>query len=146
MACSCLMEIPFTGGCLCGAFRYVCRAHPLSMHNCHCRDCQQVTGGAYAPVLVVPLSALEIPATGHLQRHVTIRINGRRNVRGFCATCGSPVTVGEDPERDRIGLMAGSLDNPAVFRPARNIFICDAQPWDVMDTALPQYPNYAPRR
>lgn len=139
-------ELPFQGGCLCGSVRYECCSHPLSMHNCHCRDCQQVTGGAYAPVLVVPMSTFKIISDGMLQRYATTRLSGRRNQRGFCAKCGSPVTVGEDPERDRIGLMAGSLDDPRRFKPSMDIFICDAQPWDAMDVTLPKHPQYMPRK
>ena len=40
------MKIPFTGGCVCGAVRYECSAEPIMTLKCHCRDCQQVTGGA----------------------------------------------------------------------------------------------------
>lgn len=52
----------------------------------------------------------------------------------------------EDPERDRIGLMAGSLGDPLRFKPAMGIFICDAQPWDAMDADLPKHPQYMPRK
>ncbi len=138
------MKTPFTGGCACGAVRYECGSRPLSMHNCHCRDCQRTTGAAYAPVLVVPLSSLRMAGT--LQHHATTRLSGRPNLRGFCANCGSPVTVGEDPGRDRIGLMAGSLDGPGAFKPAMNIFICDTQPWEIPDPALPGHEEYMPRR
>lgn len=39
------IELPFTGGCVCGAVRYGCTAEPVMMFKCHCRDCQRVTGG-----------------------------------------------------------------------------------------------------
>ena len=41
-----------TGGCACGAIRYRCSAPPIYMGNCHCRDCQQATGGAYLPAVL----------------------------------------------------------------------------------------------
>ena len=41
------MNVPFGGGCACGAIRYECAGAPRYMGNCHCRDCQQATG---APV------------------------------------------------------------------------------------------------
>ena len=37
-----------TGGCACGAIRYEVTAEPIVTFNCHCRDCQKTTGGAYA--------------------------------------------------------------------------------------------------
>ena len=30
------MEVPFGGGCACGAIRYECAAAPIYMGNCHC--------------------------------------------------------------------------------------------------------------
>ena len=108
------MTMPFTGGCVCGQVRYECSVPPLLMLNCHCRDCQQVTGGAYAPLIVVPLNSFKIIA-GTLQRFATTRLSGRPNQRGFCGRCGSPLTAGEDPERNLIGLTAASLDDPGGF-------------------------------
>ena len=44
----------FTGGCLCGQVRYECSADPFFMGNCHCRDCQKSSGGAYEPDIGLP--------------------------------------------------------------------------------------------
>jgi hypothetical protein len=115
------------------------------MLKCHCRDCQRVRGGPYAPVVVVRLSPFRI-TSGKLQRHATTRANGRRNLRSFCAECGSRLTVGEDAERGVLGLMASSLDDASWFKPAMDISVCDAQPWDLMDADLPKHQQYMPRR
>lgn len=138
------MKLPFTGGCICGDIRYECAAEPIRMVNCHCRDCQQAGGAAYGPILIVPFNAFRITA-GTLQRFTTTRVRGGQNVRGFCPRCGARLTVGEDSQRGLIGLMAGSLDDPASYKPAVDIFLCDAQPWDIMNPALPKHHEYAPR-
>jgi hypothetical protein len=104
-----------------------------------------VSGGPNAPVVVVPLKALKI-TIGALQHYATTRLSGRHNLRAFCAKCGSRLTVGEDPERDIVGLMASSLDDPSWFKPTMDIFVCDAQQWDIMDTDLPKYQQYMPRK
>ena len=49
-----------TGGCACGAVRYEYSADPVFMGNCHCRDCQRTTGGAYVAGIGVPESTLKI--------------------------------------------------------------------------------------
>jgi hypothetical protein len=54
------MTAPLTGGCTCGAVRYECTAEPVMAFNCHCRDCQRATGGAYVPAVVVPRNALRV--------------------------------------------------------------------------------------
>ena len=48
------------GGCQCGQVRYESNAQPLFSGNCHCRECQRVTGGAYVPAFAVPANALKI--------------------------------------------------------------------------------------
>lgn len=138
------MNLPFSGGCLCGGIRYQCYARPLRMHNCHCRDCQRVSGGPCLPVLVVARTAFRVTA-GALRHFVTTRMSGRRNLRGFCPRCGSTLTAGEDPERNCIGLAASSVDDPGWFQPRMNIFLCDAQPWAALDALLPGHQHYAPR-
>lgn len=137
------MTVVFHGGCYCGKIRYICRAVPTATINCHCRDCQRLGGGAYAPIVVVPLQAVTI-TQGELKRHATARLNGRENVRGFCASCGSRLTVGENPARNIVGLLAASLDDPSEFRPTMDIFTEDAQPWDTMDANLPKHRRHAP--
>ena len=34
------------GGCYCGALRYVAEGEPAMKAECHCRECQYITGGA----------------------------------------------------------------------------------------------------
>lgn len=58
-------EHSLTGGCQCGAVRHECFAEPLFTGNCHCRDCQKATGGAYTPAFAVPAEAVKI--TGKLK-------------------------------------------------------------------------------
>lgn len=114
------------------------------MFNCHCRDCQQVGGGPYHPVLVVSLADFKL-SQGTLKRYASTRLTGRSNLRGFCSDCGSTLTAGEDPDRNRIGLIAASLDDPSWFKPSVDIFIGDAQPWNTLDASLPKHQHYMPR-
>jgi len=96
-----------SGGCACGAIHYECNADPLIMLNCHCRDCQQASGSAYAAIVAVPKAAVQM--RGEPRYH---RIVGKAVERGFCASCGSQVTVKLERLPDLLGLQAGSLDDP----------------------------------
>ena len=139
------MKIPFTGGCVCGAIRYECSAEPIMMFNCHCRDCQQVTGGGFIAGLLVPASAFRL-TKGQLRYHFTPSAAGGKHKRGFCAECGSRITGGQSDERPTgfVGVTAGSLDDPSGFRPQMDFFVSDAQPWDLMDPTIPKYELYPP--
>ena len=138
------MKLPFTGGCVCGQVRYECAAAPLMMVKCHCRDCQRVSGGPYAPAIIVPLKAFRI-AKGALQHHTTPSMKDGHNLRGFCAKCGSRLTGAESPEGGIIGILASSLDDPSWFKPTMDIFVGDAQPWDIMNESVPKHQQYMKR-
>ena len=131
------MKIPFTGGCVCGAIRYECSAEPIMMFKCHCRDCQQVTGGGFVAGLLVPASAFRL-TKGQLRYHFTPSAAGGKHKRGFCAECGSRITGGQSDERPTgfVGVTAGSLDDSSGFRPQMDFFVSDAQPWDQMEPAI----------
>ena len=43
-----------TGGCYCGAVRYEAEGQPLMQAQCHCRECQYITGGS--PNMFVAMS------------------------------------------------------------------------------------------
>ena len=86
------MKLPFTGGCVCGEVRYECNSRPLMMLKCHCRDCQQVSGGAYTPVVIVPLKAFKI-TRGALQHYATPSLAMGTTCAASAPKCGSRLTI-----------------------------------------------------
>ena len=141
------MKTPFTGGCVCGAVRYECSAEAaeIQMFKCHCRDCQHVTGGGHTPVVYVPANTFKI-TRGALRYFSTDSelMGARTHKRGFCADCGSRVTGGEGPGSTGVGMTVGSLDDPSWFKPAVDMWVSDAQPWDLMDSATPKFEKLPP--
>jgi len=138
------MKIPFTDGCACGAIRYECAGEPIMMLKCHCRDCQQLTGSAFVPAVLVPAEAFRL-TRGQLRDHFTPSIARGKHKRGFCPECGSRVTGGEFEEQSQlVGILAGTLDDPSWFHPQMDIFVSDAQPWGQMDPAIPKFEQYPP--
>jgi hypothetical protein len=107
------MPEKLSGGCTCGAIHYECNANPIVMLNCHCRDCQQASGSAYAAIVVVPKGAVQI--RGEPRYHKTVGQAGNAVERGFCPSCGSQVTVKLERRPDVLGLQAGSLDDPSTY-------------------------------
>jgi hypothetical protein len=94
------MSAPFTGECACGAIRYEVTARPIAMFNCHCRDCQRTTGGAFTPVVYVPAKAFKI-TKGSPKYYSTPSEMVGHNKRGFCPDCGSRLFGGETGTRPR---------------------------------------------
>jgi hypothetical protein len=132
----------FSGRCLCGAVIYECSAQPIVMGNCHCRDCQRVTGGAYAAGIVVPVSAVTV--TGDVRYYDTVAESGMVITRGFCPTCGSRLFSKAERAPASVSIMAGTLDDPAFFKPQADIYVASAQPWDHMNPRLPKFRKMPP--
>lgn len=118
-----------SGGCACGAVRYEAGAAVLMM-NCHCRDCQRASGGAYAAIMVVPKDTFQL--TGALSYYQCAGGSGKKIRRGFCPACGSPIAIEVDVAPNIVALLAGSLDTPANYCPTMDIFTASAQSWDHM--------------
>lgn len=131
------MELPFTGGCACGAVRYQCNVEPVMAINCHCRDCQRGSGSAYASGIFVPADSVTF-TKGTPKYYRSVADSGQGVGRGFCAECGSPIAATQDAFPVLI-LYAASLDDPSWHRPTMHIFTASAQPWDHMDPSLPRY-------
>jgi len=106
------------------------RRYPLfaTMLNCHCRDCQRATGTAYAAAFAIfPKSAVSLKGKPCWYR--VIGSSGKPIERGFC---GNPMTVRLDVAPDIIGFHAASLDGPARYKPAVDLFTASAHPWYLM--------------
>jgi hypothetical protein len=129
------MPTRFSGGCACGAIRYDCTADPLFAVNCHCRDCQRETGGAFTPVLGVSKAHFTL-TQGEPRFFGVTADSGYPTRRAFCGACGSPLFGQPDSRPDLITIRAGSLDDPRIFRPTQDIFTESAQPWDHMNPDL----------
>jgi hypothetical protein len=106
------------------------------MGNCHCRDCQRVTGSAYASGLLVPQKAVTI--TGDVKYYDVIGDSGGIVGRGFCPNCGSRL-FSKPPIPELMGILAGTLDDPSWFKPAMDFYTASAQPWDYMNPDLPKF-------
>lgn len=131
------MHKEITGGCLCGAVRYVCTSEPVFSGNCHCRSCQKVSGGVGSSAIAVPADALTI--TGEVKYFDDKADSGGVSSRGFCPECGSRLFGTMSNVPGLVSIMAGGLDDPSLFKPTMNVFVASAQPWSLMDPELPKF-------
>jgi hypothetical protein len=127
------MTVPslFSGGCACGAVRYDCSTSPITMVNCHCRDCQRASGSAYSPTVIVPTATFQL-VRGEPRFHEIMVANGNIARRAFCGECGSPLFASSSAHPEMTGVRAGSLDDPSWFRAERDVWIRSAQLWDIL--------------
>lgn len=132
------MSDSIKGGCGCGRIRYSSANPPIYMGNCHCRDCQQATGGPYLPAVLFRGEDFTLDQ-GEPRFYEKSCDNGHVMRRAFCGDCGSPVFLINGARPDGRVVYAASLDDSSWFKPKWDIYVKSAQPWDVMHGDLPKH-------
>jgi len=115
-----------TGSCLCGSIKYAITEEIKSAVNCHCKTCKKITGGAFETVAVVGEKSIEITAGQELLKAFRIHENADKI---FCSNCGTPIYNQVDKYPGFRMVHVGSLDQPSLVAPARNIFCESMLPW-----------------
>lgn len=64
--------------------------------------------------------------------------------RGFCAKCGSTLSMHEEVLADRVQITAGSLDHPQQFFPDDHVWVEDQLPWVKISDDLPKFRQSSP--
>ena len=125
------------GGCYCGKVRYVAEGEPMRKGQCHCRECQFITGGAPNMFVVMPSAGFAYTkgtpkqfTRGDLENPVT---------REFCPDCGTHMAT-RPPGRPVVVVKVGTLDDPKLYGgPQMAIFTIDKQPFHQIPDGLPSF-------
>ena len=113
------------GRCYCGALRYKAEGDPLFKGQCHCRECQYMSGGSVNVTMAMPEAGFSYTEgspkqfkRGDLDNPV---------IREFCGECGTHI-VARPPGLPAVMLKVGTLDDPSAFGgPQMAIYLCDKQ-------------------
>jgi len=130
-------EVLFRGGCLCGSLRYEATAEPLYTGLCYCADCRKASGSAFIPFM--GFRAADLASTGETRQSHAPSFGGGTATRNHCAHCGSLVFGGVHGESDDHTIYAGSLDDPARFKPKIALFVRDRPAWTEIKVGLTEY-------
>jgi hypothetical protein len=140
------VQLPQTGGCACGALRYELSAPPLMIYNCHCKNCQKITGSAFTISATIFENALRF-TKGEPKRTHWRADSGNERIGVFCGDCGTRIYNGQTAAPAVLSLRAGTFDDTSWVEPAGDIWTKSAQPWvrfvgDLQDAGQPA--DYAP--
>ena len=126
-----------SGGCYCGSLRYESVGDIEASIQCHCRECQYITGGNPNVIIIMPLSGFEfvkgIPKTfkrKDIEKAVT---------RLFCENCGTGIGTKNPNRPDSIILKVGTFDDPSIFKPDIAIFTIDKQKFHYIEDGLKSF-------
>jgi hypothetical protein len=125
-----------TGGCYCGALRYVAEGEPMMQAQCHCRECQYITGGSPNVFIAMPVAGFAY--TKGEPRAFTRTDIERPVTREFCGNCGTHI-VTRPQGFPAVIVKVGSLDDPSVFTPGVAIYTIDKQPFHTIAEGLPAF-------
>lgn len=131
------------GGCYCGAIRYTAQGKPIMKAQCHCRECQYISGGGPNYYMIVPNDGFEYTKgepkqfrRADLEEPVT---------RDFCPTCGTHILTRLIDFPDLI-LKVGTLDDPAAeYGQSRMaIYTAEKQAWQTIPDDMPCFEGLPP--
>jgi hypothetical protein len=122
----------FEGGCECGAVRYRMTTEPIFVNCCHCRDCQKITGSAFAINAMIESDRLEL-LSGEDEL-----LNEGQGSR--CPRCNGLLWGAHRLFGDRVKfLRVGTLDEAERIRPDAHFFIRSKHPWVTIPADVPAY-------
>jgi hypothetical protein len=101
-----------TGGCICGAKRFVVDVGEEQAYLCHCRMCQRSSGNVSLAMVNVRQSSL------HWQGEEPDWYRSSPIAeRPFCATCGTSLGFRFLEGSELMDLTVAAFDDPSAFRP-----------------------------
>jgi hypothetical protein len=126
------------GGCYCGKVRYRAEGEPVIKAQCHCRECQYISGGS-------PNVTMGMPEAGFAYTKGSPKAFRRSDLptpvtREFCGECGTHL-VSKAPALPGVVLFkVGTFDDPSLFGgPQMAIFTCDKQKFHSLPEGVPSF-------
>jgi len=121
------------GGCECGRVRYSLNGDSIFINCCHCRQCQKLSGSAFAMNAMVERDRVEIVAGAEATEPA--RGGGAR-----CAECGTILWGTHRMFGDTIlFLRVGTLDEGERLTPDAHFFVRSKHPWVRVPEGVPAF-------
>jgi hypothetical protein len=127
-----------TGRCYCGDIRYEANGDAVLKVQCHCRECQYLSGGG-------PNFTFGMPVEGFAYTQGTPAQFTRTDIdnavtREFCPRCGTQILTRVPVLPQLVLLKVGTLDNPADFgAPEMAVFTIDQQAFHLVPEDIPSF-------
>ncbi|MEN3972383.1 GFA family protein [Sphingomicrobium sp. XHP0235] len=117
------MSERYEGSCRCGAVRFAATGSPLVTMACHCRGCQQMTGGAFSLSSLYPWDKVEV-----LEGQTVRGGLGTGPDHQHCAKCHSWLWTTPDGLEGYANVRSSQFDDAAAHRPFIEVHLSEALP------------------
>jgi hypothetical protein len=118
-------NLPWDGGCRCGAVRIRVTMPPLLAGACHCTGCQVMSASAYSLTLSLPSDGLEViqgePVIGGLHGPVSHHFH--------CGHCKTWIFTRAEGFDWFVNLRPSVLDDHTWFEPYAELWTREKLPW-----------------
>jgi len=126
------------GGCYCKAVRYKAEGDPMMKVQCHCRECQYITGGQSNVVMAMPEAGFAVTKGKTKGFKRSDLPNGA--TREFCPECGTHLLTRTPGLKGAVLLKAGTFDDPSLFgQPQMAIYTVDKQAFHQLPAGVPTF-------
>jgi hypothetical protein len=132
-----------TGGCQCGAVRYLIEAPLQAVYVCHCRECRKQSASAFGISVIVPRDAFRL-TSGSPRVWSRPTDSGGRLDCAFCPDCGTRVWHEGGPRSATLSVKGGSLDEPLDLGTAVHIWTARMLPGIVLPATATSFPGEPP--
>jgi len=122
----------FQGGCECGSVRYRMTDEPIFVNCCHCRDCQKITGSAFAINALIEAERIDVSEGA----------DNLSTVEGAtrCRRCHSLLWAEHRDFGGRIKfLRVGTLDEAQHVSPDAHFFLRSKHLWVSVPEGVPSF-------
>ncbi|MDA8708677.1 GFA family protein [Hellea sp.] len=126
-----------TGNCLCGAVSFEADGDIAMQANCHCTDCQQISGSPFATLVF--LKEEDVNITGETKRFEHSVDSGNKLAKDFCPTCGSQMFGYNLGRPGMVALKAGSINEKENVQPQFNVYAGSKVPCTILDENIPAF-------
>jgi hypothetical protein len=124
------------GGCACGKVRYRLRAEPIFVHCCHCRQCQKLSGSAFAINAMIEADRVELLGGGE-------GLDRRPGGGVRCGECRTFLWGTHKMFGDSIlFLRVGTLDEGERLAPLAHFFVRSRHPWVPLPEGVPAFETF----
>ncbi len=126
-----------TGQCLCGDVKFAASGDIAMQGNCHCTDCRQSSGSAFATLVFMGKNAVEIK--GALKTFDHVVDSGGTLTKSFCPNCGSQLFTANRARPNMLGIRAGTLNEHEEVKPQFNVYASSKMACTHLDPDIPAF-------
>jgi hypothetical protein len=135
-------EVHAAGQCLCGAVRIAVKGTPVRMAQCHCKDCQRVTGTGHASNAI--FRAEDVTITGETKGCTVTADSGNASTRHFCPACGARMYGTNTGRPGMVVVPVGVFDDTSWFKPEAVLYTRRRPVWDITTDSVPNFAAMPP--